>query len=508
MVSLPLPSRLPDHFPDHFPDRLPYAFAREWGVCLDGSQTPPLLVWKAPLRLCALLEARRFAGCALAARAVEEAEFERRIEKVYAQGAGDARRFAEDAGAAYSTTASLAQAAREATDLLAQEGDAPVIRLTDALLCEALADRASDIHLESGPQALTVRLRIDGVLQDSHRLNPALAPPLVSRIKVMAKLDIAEKRLPQDGRFSLTLGGQEADVRVSTLPVGLERERVVLRLLEKEAGSRDLRHLGFSETAIASVEGLIARPHGIFLMTGPTGSGKTTSLYAMLARLHDGTRNILTVEDPIEYHLEGIGQMQVNARIEMSFARGLRAILRQDPDVIMLGEIRDAETAKIAVQASLTGHLVLSTLHTNSAVGAVTRLIEMGVEPYLLASSLIGLAAQRLVRRLCEDCKRPVPATPSESRFLGLERGEPVTLYQPQGCPACQGRGWRGRAGALEVIALDDGMRALIGSGAGERALAERAAKRAPTLLEDAKAKVLAGFTTCAEVIRACGEGG
>jgi general secretion pathway protein E len=314
----------------------------------------------------------------------------------------------------------------------------------------------------------------------------------------MAQLDIAEKRLPQDGRISLRVAGRPVDVRVSTLPSG-HGERVVLRLLDKQAGRLDLGQLGMVDSVREALDALIHRPHGIALVTGPTGSGKTTTLYAALERLNDATRNILTVEDPIEYDLEGIGQTQVNTRIDMSFARGLRAILRQDPDVVMVGEIRDLETAQIAVQASLTGHLVLSTLHTNTAIGAVTRLRDMGVEPFLLASSLLGVLAQRLVRVLDPAVREPYAATAADFTAFGLSPQSPApTLYRPRAGAA----GYRGRTGIHELVVVDEAMRALVHDNAAEAELERLARTRTPGILADGWSKCLAGTTSVEEVLR------
>ena len=329
-----------------------------------------------------------------------------------------------------------------------------------------------------------VRFRVDGVLREVLQPQRLLAPLLVSRIKVMAKLDIAEKRLPQDGRISLRVAGRAVDVRVSTLPSG-HGERVVMRLLDKQAGRLDLSHLGMARASRDVMDRLIERPHGIVLVTGPTGSGKTTTLYAALTQLNNTRSNIMTVEDPIEYYLDGIGQTQVNTKVEMSFARGLRAILRQDPDVVMVGEIRDLETAEIAVQASLTGHLVFSTLHTNSAVGAVTRLRDMGVEPFLLSSSLIGVLAQRLVRVLCPHCKQPYTAGKADCDMLGVDVSEPPTLYRAKGCPECSQLGYHGRTGIYELVELDDTMRDMIHDGAGEHALEQHARRSSPSMRMD-----------------------
>ncbi|HZD52963.1 MAG TPA: ATPase, T2SS/T4P/T4SS family, partial [Woeseiaceae bacterium] len=345
---------------------------------------------------------------------------------------------------------------------------------------------------------LNVRFRIDGVLQEILQTRRALAPLVVSRIKVMSKLDIAEKRLPQDGRISLRIAGRAVDVRVSTMPSG-HGERVVLRLLDKQAGRLDLTSLGMDDQSLAVMDELIHKPHGIILVTGPTGSGKTTTLYAALERINDNSRNIMTVEDPIEYFIDGIGQTQVNTKVEMTFARGLRAILRQDPDVVMVGEIRDLETAQIAVQASLTGHLVLSTLHTNTAAGAITRLRDMGVEPFLLSSSLIGVLAQRLVRVLDDDTKVAYPARDYECHSLNLDPADPPMLYRPG---TDDSTGYRGRTGIYELISVDDAMRTMIHDGVSEQKLERYARTLSPSIRDDGRRRVLAGTTTLEEVLR------
>ncbi|MDV3443015.1 ATPase, T2SS/T4P/T4SS family, partial [Pseudomonas otitidis] len=368
--------------------RLPFSYARRHGVLLHGGE----LLCRAGAELAILAEVRRQHGSALRPRVLDAEAFAQALASHYQDGQNDAREVADglgDAMAGQDDLASLAEQLPQTTDLLEQEDDAPIIRLINAILAEAVKAKASDIHLETFERHLSVRLRVDGLLREILQPRRELAGLLVSRIKVMARLDIAEKRIPQDGRIALRIAGHEVDVRVSTLP-STHGERVVMRLLDKQAGRLDLSRLGMDPGTRSRLEGALARPHGILLVTGPTGSGKTTTLYAGLASLNSQTRNILTIEDPVEYHLPGIGQTQVNTKVDMTFARGLRAILRQDPDVVMVGEIRDHETAEIAVQASLTGHLVLSTLHTNSAVGAVTRLVDMGVEPFLLCSSLVG----------------------------------------------------------------------------------------------------------------------
>ncbi|MBV7482794.1 type II secretion system ATPase GspE [Bordetella sp. BOR01] len=384
----------------------------------------------------------------------------------------------------------LLQDIPEVADLLETQDDAPVIRMINALFAQAARDGASDMHIEPYEHHSVVRYRVDGVLRDVVSPRKALHSALISRIKIMANLDIAEKRLPQDGRIALRVGGRPIDVRVSTLPTG-HGERAVLRLLDKEAGRLQLEKLGMSPLVLAQLDTLIRQPHGIVLVTGPTGSGKTTTLYAALSRLDASTSNILTVEDPIEYDLAGISQTQVNAKIDMTFALALRAILRQDPDVIMIGEIRDLETAQIAVQASLTGHLVLATLHTNDATSAVTRLVDMGVEPFLLASSLLGVLAQRLVRRLCPQCRRPDT----------LPDG--TVVYRPVGCEACNHTGYSGRSGIHELFAVDDNVRHLIHAGRDEQALRAQALRSGMrTLRDDGQRWVEAGMTSPEEIVR------
>ncbi len=397
--------------------------------------------------------------------------------------------------------ASLAEQVDRTEDLLEQEDDAPIIRLINAILTEAVRENASDIHIETFETRLLIRFRIDGLLREMARPRRELATLLVSRIKVMARLDIAEKRVPQDGRISLKVGGREVDVRVSTLP-SANGERVVLRLLDKQAGRLTLQHLGMNPRDRQLLEGNLNKPHGILLVTGPTGSGKTTTLYASLVTLNTGTRNILTVEDPIEYNLEGIGQTQVNTKVDMTFARGLRAILRQDPDVVMVGEIRDRETAEIAVQASLTGHLVLSTLHTNSAIGAVTRLVDMGIEPFLLSSSLLGVLAQRLVRVLCPSCKQAYQADAAECALLGVDAAQAPTLYHATGCEACRQLGYRGRTGIYELVVFDETLRTLIHNAASEQDMLRHARQLGPSIRDDGMRKVLEGVTTLEEVLR------
>ncbi len=386
-------------------------------------------------------------------------------------------------------------------ELLDTDDDAPIIRLINALFTQAIKQNASDIHIETFEERVSVRFRVDGVLHEVLEPPHALAPLLVSRIKVMAKLDIAEKRLPQDGRITIRIANRPIDVRVSTLPSS-HGERVVLRLLDKRAAKLDLTSLGMPIDDLTKMRALIRRPNGIILVTGPTGSGKTTSLYAALTELNEATRNILTVEDPIEYYLPGIGQTQVNPKVKMTFARGLRSILRQDPDVIMVGEIRDLETAEISVQASLTGHLVLSTLHTNSAIGAITRLRDMGVEPFLLASTVIGVTAQRLVRILCKQCRAAKPATKSECEILNIPYEQAPTLYHHVGCKQCNHTGFAGRTGIYEVIAIDEQLKNMIHENKSEPEMENYAHKSSTSMRQDGFKKVLTGETTLEEILR------
>ncbi len=479
--------------------RLPFSYAKRNGVVLMLDKDQVCLGFRPAVEMVALAEAQRFVGRRLPLRALSPTDFDQAMAAAY-QHDSASMQLAEDIGGRLDLAA-LADQVPETEDLMEQEDDAPIIRLINAILGESIKENASDIHLETFEKRLVVRFRVDGVLREVLEPKRELAALLVSRIKVMARLDIAEKRVPQDGRISLRVGGREVDVRVSTLP-SANGERVVLRLLDKQAGRLSLQHLGMSSRDCQLMESSVRKPHGIILVTGPTGSGKTTTLYASLVSLNDRTRNILTVEDPIEYHLEGIGQTQVNTKVDMTFARGLRAILRQDPDVVMVGEIRDAETAQIAVQASLTGHLVLSTLHTNSAIGAVTRLVDMGVEPFLLSSSLLGVLAQRLVRVLCPHCKEGLPVTEAEAQVLGVRSGETPVIHHPRGCPECKQQGYRGRTGIYELVVFDDHMRTLVHSGAGEQEMTRHARGNGPSIRDDGRRKVMQGVTSLEEVLR------
>ena len=450
---------------------VPYAFAKANGVAVTAlaGGTAEVAV-RAGAHAGALAEVRRALGVPLRARQLGAEAFGELLGTLYNAADAGAAALAGDLAQDMDLSRLLQEIPR-VEDLLDSRDDAPLIRLINALFTQALREGASDIHIEPFETRSVVRLRIDGTLRDLIEPARALHGALVSRVKIMAQLDIAEKRLPQDGRIALRVAGKPVDVRVSTIPTG-HGERVVLRLLDKQAGRLDLTRLGMDDATLAQMDRLIREPHGIVLVTGPTGSGKTTTLYAALSRLDPKALNIMTVEDPIEYDLDGISQTQVNARIEMSFARALRTILRQDPDVVMIGEIRDLETAQIAVQASLTGHLVFATLHTNDAVSAVTRLVDMGVEPFLLASSLIGVGAQRLVRLLCLECRKPIVY-------------EGKNFYSAQGCPACNRSGYRGRTGIYELLTVDDDFRRLIHDRASEQTLRAHAASRGMRSLRD-----------------------
>ena len=479
---------------------LPYAFAKAKGVLAARMSGGALEVWIRPYPQAATLaEVRRMAGKALREVLLTPEEFEHCLALAYTREPSAAETIVEDIGESVDL-AKLTEQLPEVADLLEAENDAPIIRLINALLTQAVREGASDVHLEIFDSRALVRFRVDGALRDVVEPRRGLHPAMVSRIKVMASLDIAEKRLPQDGRIALRIAGRAIDVRVSTIPTA-NGERVVLRLLDKQAGRLTLDALGMSAPARDAVDAMIAAPHGIFLVTGPTGSGKTTTLYSALTRLDRKTRNILTVEDPVEYELDGIGQTQVNPRIEMTFARALRAILRQDPDVVMIGEIRDLETAQIAVQASLTGHLVLATVHTNDAPGAVTRLVDMGIEPYLLASTLNGVLAQRLVRRLCPECRTPYEPEASERSLFGAT--PPDRVYRAAGCGACNFTGYRGRTGIYELMNVDDDMRKLVHDNASERELRDHAvACGMVRLREDGLRWVREGATSLDEVLR------
>jgi general secretion pathway protein E len=478
------------------PVNIPYPFAKRFGVAFLGEDDGRLAVaLREGADPRALIEVRRYLARSFEVRFVAPDQFDRILSERYAldqQDAAGSLGLRDD-------LAALASDLPTAEDLLDSADDAPAIRLINGIIADAARQGVSDIHIEPYETGLVIRMRVDGLLRETLRMPPHVAPVVVSRIKVMARLDIAERRVPQDGRIGLTIGGKSLDVRVSTLP-SRAGERVVLRILDKENAGIDLDVLGMPPAIHQLCRDALAEPNGIVLVTGPTGSGKTTTLYAGLRLLNDGSRNILTVEDPVEYAVDGVGQTQVNDKVGLSFAAGLRAILRQDPDVVMVGEIRDRETADIAVQASLTGHLVLSTVHTNDAVGAITRLRDMKIEPFLIASTLRAVIAQRLVRRLCSDCREPTQAPASVSALLGFDSG--TVIYEARGCAECGNSGYRGRIGVFEAIRIDETIRRLINSSGDEAVIASHAFRDTPDLGAAARALVRDGVTTAEEAVR------
>jgi len=480
-------------------DPLDYRFARRNGVLLEtGSDGTPVLHCKNSTAHQILLEIQRLVGPIASINILTDEEFERLLTTFYDDERSSSMMIADDLSDNFDLAA-MARQMPPPEDLLDENAAAPVVRLINALLTEAIRQSGSDIHLEPYADRLVVRIRIDGVLREVLSLDPGLAPLMASRIKVMSRLDIAEKRLPQDGRISVQSGQHQVDLRVSTLP-SAHGERVVMRLLDQHATLLQLEELGFPTEQMARLTHLAHKPNGIVLVTGPTGSGKTTTLYALLSLLNDQSRNIMTVEDPIEYHIKGIGQTQVDAKVDLDFARGLRAILRQDPDVVMIGEIRDLETAQIAVQASLTGHLVLSTLHTNSAIGAVARLRDIGIESFQIAAGLSGLLAQRLVRKLCPKCKKMVVPEPALAAELKLRAD--TNLYTAVGCDECGDSGYKGRIGLFELVPINDEIRQLIHDGAGEAQLELAARKYSGSLNNSGRHRLIAGETSLAELQR------
>ena len=478
---------------------IPFGYAQSQHVLLDRSGPDIKLYHIPPLKADVLLEVRRFVGESFTLVPLEAEVFRQRLTIAYQRSQNEAAQMAEDLSSDIDL-ARLVDELPDVGDLMDAQDDAPIIRLINAILSQAIKDQASDIHIETFEDRLSVRYRIDGVLTEVLSPKRMLAPLLVSRLKVMAKLDIAEKRIPQDGRISVRIAGHGIDIRMSTIP-SAHGERVVLRLLDKRAGQLNLDELRMNKQVLEGYRRSLASPHGIILVTGPTGSGKTTTLYAGLSSINETSRNILTIEDPVEYMLPGVGQTQVNTKVDMTFARGLRAILRQDPDVVMVGEIRDLETAEIAVQASLTGHLVLSTLHTNTAIGAVTRLQDMGVEPFLLSSSLMAVMAQRLVRLLCLECREPYTPSEAERERVGMV-GSGGELYRARGCEHCNMTGYRGRTGIYEFIEIDDDLRAAIHEGMGEQTLLDIARRTSPGIHQDGRRRILNGETSLEEVLR------
>lgn len=486
--------------------RLPFGFAKRHGVMVEYIEQQGWLLYYRDLPTFVVLsEVRRLLDHAFTPIPLSNDDFEPKLTQLYQRDSSEAQQLMEDIGSDDDFFA-LAEELPRSEDLLESEDDAPIIKLINAMLGEAIKEGASDIHIETFEKTLSIRFRVDGVLREVLTPQRKLAPLLVSRIKVMARLDIAEKRVPQDGRISLRIGGRAVDVRVSTMPSS-HGERVVLRLLDKNATKLSLESLGMTRSVLDRFQILLKRPHGILLVTGPTGSGKSTTLYAGLIDLNSPERNILTIEDPIEFDIEGIGQTQVNVKVDMTFARGLRAMLRQDPDVVMVGEIRDLETAQIAVQASLTGHLVISTLHTNTAIGAVTRLRDMGIVPFLLSSSLLGVLAQRLIRVLCKDCKEPYEADAQSKSWFKIPAEESLILYHAVGCKACNNKGYRGRTGIHELLEVDSKVQELIHNEAPEQDIEDYVRQSMPSIREDGLLKVRLGITTLEEVLRVTREG-
>jgi general secretion pathway protein E len=463
---------------------LPYAWARTYSVLIEDDGRERVLHVSDGTSRTALAEVLRLHAVDRIERDTPAA-LQTRIAQAYSGGQGSAASVVGEVESAVDLSRMM-QELPAVEDLLEASNDAPIIRMLNALLTQAAKDGASDIHIEPYERSSSVRFRVDGTLREVVQPNKALHAALISRLKIMAELDISEKRLPQDGRISLRIGGRAIDVRVSTLP-SAHGERAVLRLLDKGEQKFSLESLGMDGEVLQEFHRLVQQPHGIVLVTGPTGSGKTTTLYASLTRLDTRTSNVLTVEDPVEYELPGIGQTQVNPKIDLTFAKALRAILRQDPDVVMIGEIRDFETAQIAIQASLTGHLVLATVHTNDAPSTVNRLIDMGVEPFLLSSSLLGVLAQRLVRKLCEYCKRE----------------DEHHRWHPVGCEHCVNSGYKGRTGVYELLVVDDTIQGLIHGRAAEQDLVKAAtANGMRSMREDGERLVAEGITSLEEVVR------
>jgi general secretion pathway protein E len=463
---------------------LPYAWAKTYSVLIEDDGRERVLHVSDGTSRTALAEVLRLHAVDRIERETPAA-LQTRIAQAYSGGQGSAASVVGEVESAVDLSRMM-QELPAVEDLLEASNDAPIIRMLNALLTQAAKDGASDIHIEPYERSSSVRFRVDGTLREVVQPNKALHAALISRLKIMAELDISEKRLPQDGRISLRIGGRAIDVRVSTLP-SAHGERAVLRLLDKGEQKFSLESLGMDGEVLEQFNRLVQQPHGIVLVTGPTGSGKTTTLYASLTRLDTRTSNVLTVEDPVEYELPGIGQTQVNPKIDLTFAKALRAILRQDPDVVMIGEIRDFETAQIAIQASLTGHLVLATVHTNDAPSTVNRLIDMGVEPFLLSSSLLGVLAQRLVRKLCEYCKRE----------------DEHHRWHPVGCEHCVNSGYKGRTGVYELLVVDDTIQGLIHGRAAEQELVKAAAANGMrSMREDGERLVAEGITSLEEVVR------
>ena len=475
---------------------LPFEFARSNGILVREIEGD--LVLSPDASRSAITEVSRINSKFATVTRVGKEDFDKMLSSLYSGRKNSSESVMEDIKD-FVDMESAAADLEETSDLLDSEDDAPIIRLLNAILAESLKENASDIHIEPYEKESLVRFRLDGVLSTVLKPSSQITPLLISRIKVMSKLDIAEKRLPQDGRMTVKLGGRSIDLRISTMPSS-HGERVVMRLLDKDAGKLQVDDLGMPSEASAQLDDLIRRPHGIILVTGPTGSGKTTTLYAGLQQMDRQGRNIMTVEDPVEYDLPGISQTQINLRAGMTFARGLKAILRQDPDVILIGEIRDGETAEIATQSSLTGHLVLSTLHTNTAAGAITRLQDLGVDSFLLASTIRGILSQRLLRKLCPHCKRPSEPNEFNRGLLKLKPGQKI--FEANGCEKCNSTGYAGRQALFELVTVDSSLQTLIHENAGEIELEAKIREQVPSIREAGFGLVRDGLTTIEEVLR------
>jgi general secretion pathway protein E len=511
-LDLPFLERIdPERIPPELLKKVPINFAKQARVLPVGTDGDAVRVAVAdPLDTGAQDSLAMLLGAAIAPEVVLGAVVMDAINLVYDRAADEHERLMEDLET--EDLESVAHELEEPHDLLDADDEAPIIRLVNSLMFRAVKERASDIHINPEEKDISVRYRIDGVLRDVIRPPKRFQASISSRIKIMGGLNIAEKRLPQDGRIRIKIAGKDVDIRLSTVPTA-HGERIVMRLLDKSNVVLDLGELGFEDWQRKIMDVLITRSHGIVLVTGPTGSGKTTTLYGALSQINSPDLNILTIEDPVEIPLKGVGQVQVNPKIELTFASGLRSFLRQDPDVIMVGEIRDLETAEIAIQASLTGHLVLSTVHTNDAAGAITRLVDMGVQPFLVASSLVGVLAQRLVRVLCQDCRAPYVPTKEEREQVGLtdaiwrKAGSPQVIYKSAGCPSCQGTGYQGRTGIYELMLVDDDVRQLVLKNVDSASIKKAAVHHGMvTLLEHGAYKVARGITTAAEVLSVTAE--
>ena len=503
------PSITPDDVDHDLAEKLPIAFAKSHGLLPIGrtDEGSVRIAISDPYDTSCLDDLRLlFDGADIQTELVGRRAVMAAINQVYDRGgAGALDSILEDAADDFAAVASELSA--EPEDLLDADDEAPIIRLVDSLVQQAVKERASDIHIEPFEKEIRVRFRVDNMLYEPvSPLPKALLPSVVSRIKILGGLDIAEKRLPQDGRIRLKIAGRDYDVRLSTVPVA-HGERLVLRLLPRTTDMLDLEHLGFGKRQLEVWNKLIQRPNGIILVTGPTGSGKTTTLYGALSRVNRNDVNIITIDDPVEIQLAGVGQIEVNPKIGLTFARALRTVLRQDPNVVLVGEIRDLETAEIAIQASLTGHLVFSTLHTNDAPSAITRLVDMGVEAYLVASSLAAVLAQRLVRVLCKECRVPYQPTAEELAEVGIGAQQKLQIYHPAGCSQCHDTGYAGRVGIFELMIVDDAIRNLVTQNVDAKAIKRIAAQGGmQTLRVDGARKVLAGVTSLEEVVRATEE--